>query len=358
MKNEISVLITAAGSLGTIGFIDCLKNNDEKRKIRIVCADVDDQPILHFKADSFHLLPKGNSKNYIKSLIKLCKKEKINVVLPCSGSEIFSISKNLDLLNSNKIFPTVSNHDTIQITMKKDKVYALLEKNQIPVPKYFVVHNKREFLTAIKKLGYPAKPICFKPTSYIHSGGSIGFRILRAKNSISDIILKQKHDSPEIDFKTSLRLFTEIKSVEILVMEYLPGDDLAVHALVNQGRLISSVCSKVFRREQGYTKHSVIQKNVKLTSICKDIFKILNFNYNVNLQFKISEEKIPKLVEINPRIAGGISLSAAAGINLPYLAVKQALGEKPSSNKVINNTRLIRYSKYLYVKNGKSFEFG
>jgi len=76
MKNKISVLITASGSLAATSLIDCLKNNDEKRTVRVVCTDVYEQPILHYKADSFHLLPKGNSKNYIKSLINICKKEK------------------------------------------------------------------------------------------------------------------------------------------------------------------------------------------------------------------------------------------------------------------------------------------
>jgi len=83
----------------------------------------------------------------------------------------------------------------------------------------------------------------------------------------------------------------------------------------------------------------------------------MNFNFNVHIQFKLSEEKIPKLIEINPRIAGGISLPMAAGINLPFLAVKLALGEKLSNHKVNNKMRMIRYWKELFVKNGKYFEF-
>ena len=52
-----------------------------------------------------------------------------------------------------------------------------------------------------------------------------------------------------------------------------------------------------------------------------------------------------------------LSLPMAAGINLPFLAVKLALGEKLSNHKVINKMRMIRYWKELYVKNGKYFEF-
>lgn len=357
MKNKISVLITASGSLAATSLIDCLKNNDEKRTVRVVCTDVYEQPILHYKADSFHLLPKGNSKDYIKSLINICKKEKIDVVLPCSGSEVLSISKNLDLLHSNKIFPTVSNLDTIQKTMSKYKVYKILEKNKNLVPKHFVVRSKREFLKALKKLGYPVKPICFKPSKYTLSGGGKGFRILRDKNSIDNIIFRQRPDSQEIDYETCLRLFEENKSHEILVMEYLPGDELGVYALANKGKMVYSVCIQVFSSERGFAADAIIQKNKKLTSICENIIKTMNFDFNVHIQFKLSEEKIPKLIEINPRIAGAISLPMAAGINLPFLAVKLALGEKLSNHKVINKMRMIRYWKELYVKNGKYFEF-
>jgi len=103
MKNEISVLITSAGTIATDGVIQHLKNNYEKRKVRVVCCDFVDQPVMHYKVDSFHLLPLGNSKKYINSLIDLCIKEKIDVVLPRSSNEVFAIAKNIDILKSKNI---------------------------------------------------------------------------------------------------------------------------------------------------------------------------------------------------------------------------------------------------------------
>ena len=60
---KISVLLTSTGGFGATSYIDCLKNNYENRKVRVVCSDVVDQPIMHYKADSFHLLPKAIPKN-------------------------------------------------------------------------------------------------------------------------------------------------------------------------------------------------------------------------------------------------------------------------------------------------------
>ena len=81
-NSEIRVLLTATGGIHTLGTIDCLKNNYEKRKVRIICTDIIEQPLLRYKADRFYIVPKGNSKNYVKSILKICKKEKINVIIP------------------------------------------------------------------------------------------------------------------------------------------------------------------------------------------------------------------------------------------------------------------------------------
>ena len=64
-----------------------------------------------------------------------------------------------------------------------------------------------------------------------------------------------------------------------------------------------------------------------------------------------------KLLEINPRIASVISLSAAAGTNLPYLTVKKALGEKLPEFKIQYGTKMIRYWKEKFVYKNTTFEF-
>ena len=101
--SEISVLLTASGGIHTPGVIECLKNNYEKRKIRIICTDIVEQPLLRFIADRFYIVPRGNSEKYIDAIKKICKKEKINVIIPGEINEILSISNNQELFNSVKI---------------------------------------------------------------------------------------------------------------------------------------------------------------------------------------------------------------------------------------------------------------
>jgi biotin carboxylase len=58
------------------------------------------------------------------------------------------------------------------------------------------------------------------------------------------------------------------------------------------------------------------------------ILDILNLNAPLNLQFRLHQGKT-FLLEINPRMSGGLQLSClATGINLPAIALQQLLGKE------------------------------
>ena len=335
--------------MGTTSLIYCLRKNFDQRNIKIICTDVNDQPIIRHFADSFYLLPKGNSKNYIKSLISICKTENIDVILPCSSLEVFTISRNYKLLKSKKITAPISEYNFLKKMIYKHKIYQILEK-QFPTPKYFIVKNKREFLKSISKLGFPKKKICFKPSYYLSSDGMRGFRILSSSNSLVNTILKKKPNSQEIDFDTSLRFFEKNKT-KFLVMEFLPGDHYSVYGLANYGDLI--YCVPLHHKEMKDGNGIVInpEKNEVLEKFCKKIAQEFNLNGNFEVEFRNGKDGKPKFVEINPRIATGIGATLPGGLNLPYLSVMLALGEKLPKKNFRYNYTLLKYWNQLSIKN-------
>ena len=331
-----------------------MKKNYDNRKIRIICTDIIDQPIIRHKADGFYIVPKGNSKNYLSEIIKICKKEKIKIIIPVNGSEIITISKNLEFFEKNGIVSTISTYEVIKKVMNKYHTYEKLQ-NVISVPKFFHVKNFNQFKVAIKKLNYPTNDICFKPSKYEKSGGSRGFRILRKKNSLRKIILEKKPGSVEIDF-FSVKKFFEGNKSEILVMEYLPGEEYSVYAIADKGRMNYCVINKRVKLKEQYSWEAEIIEDDSIYEICKKIIQEMKLDYNVNIQLKKSKNGEIKLIEINPRVAGTIILPAIGGINLPYLAVKQALGESISKHFKINKVKMIRYWDELFLINDIPYE--
>lgn len=51
---------------------------------------------------------------------------------------------------------------------------------------------------------------------------------------------------------------------------------------------------------------------------------------------------VPVLMDINPRLTATVSVIAAGGVNLPYLRIKQLLGEDLPECHVVYGTRLKR----------------
>ena len=355
-NSDLRVLLTAAGGIHTLGVIDCLRNNYEKRKIKIICTDIIEQPLLRYKADGFYVVPKGNSKNYIITIKQICKKEKINVIIPGNGYEILSISNNIELFNSQKISSTVPNYEAVKITMDKEKTFSKLNEIGVKTPDYYKVKNYDEFLTSLKKLGYPKNDVCFKPSRYSQSGGTRGFRILRKKNTSRKIILESKPDSVEIDFETTKNMLQAKGDLDLLVMEYLPGDEFSTYVFADKGKMIYCITNLRQKLNRYYSFEAEIISNKKIEKMCKKIVDVLKLDYNVNIQFKNSKNGQAKLIEVNPRIGGTIVLPAVSGINLPYFAVKQSLGEKIPLKKQIKKTKMIRYWKELYIQGSKNFE--
>ena len=170
------------------------------------------------------------------------------------------------------------------------------------------------------------------------------------------IILNEKPDSVEIDFETTKSALKNTGPIDLLVMEYLPGDEFSTYVFADKGKMIYCISNLRQKLDRYYSFEAKIQKNKKIESMCKKIVKKLELTSNVNIQFKNSKNNLPKLIEINPRIGGTIILPSVSGINLPYLAIKQCLNEKILPIKKSKEVRMIRYWKELFLQNSETFE--
>ena len=343
---DICVLLNGWGGLGGTGIIECMRRNPDRRKVRVVCADASPKPVLSIKADGFFILPRGDHPSYMDSLVDLCQREGVDVMLPGSGPEIVAISRHLARIRSEGMAATVDEYDRIRPLMDKAEAYRALQDEDY-TPKFEHVADASSLLPAIHRMGYPEYPVCFKPSSYVASGGSRGFRVLRKSNDAMTPVVS----SDEIDYGSVSRMSETKKRLDLLVMEYLPGREFSTYTLSNHGKMVYCVpnlreCMVGPRTFEA----STMPADDKITNICKSIVEKFGLSYNTNIQLKESVDGKLKLVEINPRMGGSIALPAAAGINLPYMAVKMALGEPVPQNLKQARIRMIRYVSELFVE--------
>jgi carbamoyl-phosphate synthase large subunit len=327
---DLTVLVTACGVQFIPGLIKCLRNNGE-RKINIVGTDMYEDPTLYEFVDVLYSVPEASSPNYIDRLLEICNKEKVDVLLPFMSSELLALHDNKEHFESIGTKVSVSNRNSIEISNDKLKFYEYLRDNGLPVPQFYPLNNADELEEVCIKLGYPEKAVCVKATNL---SGSRGIRIIDPSKSRSDILFGEKPNSFYISLEELKIILSEKSTIpEMMVMEYLPGEEYSVDLIADNGKVIY-MCG----RESNVILASIpqvatLRKNEEAYNISRAVIESLKLDGNADLDFKFNEKGQPVLMEVNPRIAATLGIFNAGGLNLPYLRIKQLLREElPEAN--------------------------
>jgi len=353
MMRDITVLVTASGAPGAPGIIKSLRLNRE-RKIRIVATDMNPDSYGLFVAEKGYVVPPGTSDEYISEMLKIAEKENIDVILPLSTYELMPLSKNKDKFVDLGTEVMVSDSEPLEIANNKGKLYEFLRGEGIPVPDAVMVESLSVFEGSVFKLGYPDVPVCVKPQI---SKGSRGFRILRGDIDRLDSFLNSKPDNTITTFEEMISILENAEPFpKLVVMEYLPGKEYSVDLLVKNGEPLITIPRARDVIKLGISFIGTVEYNEEVAEMANKIVRAIGLDYNINLQLKYSSEGIPKIIEVNPRVSGTIVLCTGAGVNMPYLGVKMALGEEIPQMEPKYGTKMIRYWDEVFITpNGSSY---
>ncbi len=350
MGDVISVVVTGAGAPGIAGTIDSLKNNPDDAKFRIISTDVKSDPVGRYLANEFYNVPPPEDKEYINCIKKIVTKENARVIVPQTTREIISLSQHLDELRELDVSVIVSDYTSLKIANDKYLIIKECEKTGVPYPEYFLIDNENDFLSALDKLGYPDKKVVVKPRL---SNGLRGLRIISNETLTIKEFLEEKPTGVNMDLESILKIFRNGSFPEILVTEYLPGDEYSVDVFRNSNGIIAiprnrkDIRSGISFDTKVELRDDIIKYSVKLA-------ESLDLKYCFGFQFKMDETNTPKILESNPRIQGTMITSTYAGFNMIYYSVKEALGhsiEIPDIEKC-DNTHIKRYWGAIAIKDG------
>jgi len=355
MIQGIKVLITAVGAPGAPGIIRSLDKNGE-RQIKLIGVDMDKHAVGFAMVDTCYVVPSGMDEDYIPKMIKIVEQEDPDVILPLATYELQNLAGNISLFEAMGVRIAVSDADNLEIANNKGKISQKLREVGLPSPESVMIEEIEEFIDAVERLGYPEKPVCFKPQV---GKGSIGFRVLMENVDRYELLFNRKPENVYVTLDEALTIFKSKGDIpKLVVMEYLPGREYSVDVLCKNGHTYYALPRSRDLIKLGISFAGVVEKNDQLIELSKAIVRETNLSYNINMQFKYDAEDVPKLIEINPRVSGTIFLCTAAGINMPYLSIKLALGEEIPELEPLWGTKLVRYwDGIFYDKNGHAFTF-
>jgi carbamoyl-phosphate synthase large subunit len=318
--STVNILLTGAGAPGAAGILKCLK---QEKGFQIVAADANSNAPGKYLAKAFEPIPLATDVLFTDTVLSVCKKRDIRLVLPLVTRELIPLAMRKNEFEAAGVKLSVSPLSSLEIANNKSHLYQFLQWRGLPVPDFRVIETVAQFIPAVKELGYPDKPVCFKPSV---SNGSRGFRIISEQVNELDLLFNHKPASFYITLNEAVRILSSGKFPELLVSEYLPGDEYSVDCLACHGkaRLVAPRLRK--RMINGISVEGEFVKEESIIAYCSQVIRELQLHGTIGIQVKKSVGGQFLILEINPRVQGSISAGLGAGINFPALAVKQELG--------------------------------
>jgi carbamoylphosphate synthase large subunit len=307
-----TVLLSAAGAPGAARLIRALRENGE-REVRVVGTDMSERAIGKHLCDAFHVVPAGSDPGYADAILELVERERVDVVLPQSSFDLEGLA------GRREAFPVpvlVSSPETIHRSNDKAESYALLQRIGVPTVDFRRVAGAREVEAAARELGYPERPVCFKP---VFSSGSRGFRILDPTVDRAHQLLHERPGSVAMRLEEALELLPAEGGTELLVMELATGGERTIDGIADGERVVLGHPKTREAMRAGLAMYFVTLEDPELMEIADTIVRELRIEWFFNIQLVGGH-----VIEVNPRIS---TIVYQEDLNLPWLGVKRALGE-------------------------------
>lgn len=270
-----TLLLLTCGTNACYHIAKVLKNK-YSQYFRIIGTDINPRWMIATSPflDVYYHCPYSNSPGYYSKIIDICKSEKVDFILPSfdSDQKLF-YKENIDLRDLGVISFGISER-VLQIYESKAATHHYLKEIGLPVPKMI------PFDEVEREKQYFVKPI--------DGVGSIGAR----KISGEDI-----RNNP---------------NERLIIQEICSEPEITLECFNFAGKIYSIARQRLATKAGVCTKTKVFTNN-DLTAIAQKFADSIDLPYMFNLQFMTNTIGEKVITDVNLRVAGGMSLSYAAG---------------------------------------------
>lgn len=296
--------------------IEKIKNNPDNAPFTFYGTHPNIDAVYLQVCDYVEQEPDISGEDYLNWCLGFVQKHNIDIFIP--RKENVLIAQHLDLFEDFGVKVLVCPDSKLMEMMdNKRLMYENIHKKGIvALPHYRIVTNALDFITAYNELVQYGK-VCFKP---VVGEGASGFRVIDEKADDMETVFGGVNHKISL-FRAIQLLSKEDTFPELMVLEYLDGYEYSIDCLAYDGELLSAV-----PRKKAGGRIRVLEDNPELLEVAKEFVKEYDVPYIFNIQVKY-KDGIPKLLEVNPRMSGGLHLTCASGINYPYEAVRLLINQ-------------------------------
>jgi carbamoylphosphate synthase large subunit len=293
--------------------INLIREADVAGRFHILHSNPDGTVAAARVAHEFHSEPTGVSgEAYIDWCLAFCREHRVDIFIPGKEATLLAATHARFAAQGTRVMSTASKPD-LQLIHDKARFYAEVDLPAAPVAETRVFENVAEFDAAYAELRQRHAVLCVKPS---HSVFGLGFSIIDEQRSSAALLLAGV--AYHIGLDDLRRGLAEIGQCRtMLLMEYLDGHEYSVDSVGDDGRL---VCAVVRKKPLKAARGQLIDMREDILAATARLTEAYRLNGPFNVQFREGGGAL-RLLEINPRMSGGIGMACVAGPNLPYIAL-------------------------------------
>lgn len=315
----MKALVTGAGALLGQGIIRSLQRLQPKPYI----IAVDPNPLSAglYWADARYLVPLANAPSYIDAICVILDKEKPDIVFIGTDVELMTFAEHRQALESEHATRiVVSPPHVISIADDKYRTYEFLRDNGFPYPETCLPGQEHDL---IARVGFP---LVVKPRI---GARSIGVHVVHSPEELQQhlndkVVIQECVGMPDAEYTAGVVSFDQ-----------------------------SSV-SIVMRRDlrDGNTYRAYVDDSIRLNEIVRNMALTLGSYGPTNFQFRLSQDGLVKVFEINARFSGTTILRALSGFDEVALTSQYILSGIPLSQPTVRKVVLLRHWSETVVELG------
>ena len=307
--------------------------------VQVIAVDMNPEAI-GFKVDG--ITKEVISTIDIPAILEAARRHKIDGIMTLATDmpmqAVAVVAKELNLVG-------ISSDTAIKATNKAAMREALKEAG-VPVPLFYRVSSKQEYLDAVESVRKSGYKCIIKPAD---NSGSRGIDLLENFNA----------ETVERAFEYSKQ---SSRSGDLMVEEYMEGPEVSVETLSVNGEChVIQITDKLttgapYFVEMGHSQPSRHSQEIKrrIEEVAIAANRAIGIeNGPSHTEIKVTKDG-PKVVELGARLGGDnittYLVPLSTGVNMVECCIKIALGEKPDLSKKQEKASAIRYFDIEYGK--------
>jgi len=254
--------------------------------------------------------PRQRPSDFANFLFRELSCRSYQMLLPMEDETLDLLSKYRSELYDLTYLPIVS-FEKLQLARRKDKILRLAQNLGIPIPKTWFIGSISQLNELKHNLPYP---VVIKPQI---SSGALGISYPKNPDELMEQYLSVHQRFPYP-----------------FIQERIPreGPGYGASFLLNEkGEVKASFVHKRLREYPVTGGASTLRESVRhddIRDMARALLNALDWYGVAMVEFKVDlRDGIPKLMEVNPRFWGSLSLAIEAGVNFPYLMYRMSRGE-------------------------------